>query len=232
MRYLGGKTKIAKKIAEPLLDFWNRSTYSGYAEPFVGSASVASALVDVIPSEKMILSDASLDLILLYQAIQQGWTPPTNVTEIEYKRLNATQPSALRGFVGYGCSFGGKFFGGYARGEGRNYAKESCNAINKTVDKLKKATFLYSDFLQLTFNGRYLIYCDPPYANTTRYGNVNTFDHLAFWDVMRNWRRSGHTVVISEYQAPSDFSCIWQYTRSTNIRTKTGNEPRGECLFI
>ncbi|MDD3417562.1 MAG: hypothetical protein PHY47_26820 [Lachnospiraceae bacterium] len=46
------------------------------------------------------------------------------------------------GFVGFLCSFGSKFFGGYARGknnsgDARNYAMESYNNLNKQSPNLR-----------------------------------------------------------------------------------------------
>ena len=40
-------------------------------------------------------------------------------------------------FVGFGCSFAGKWFGGYARSnDKRNYAKMAKNSLNKKIINL------------------------------------------------------------------------------------------------
>lgn len=53
-----------------------------------------------------------------------------------------------------------------------------------------------------------IIYCDPPYQNTTKYHTG--FDHNQFWDWCRLKKQDGHNIFISEYSAPDDFVCVWQ----------------------
>src|ERR1700750_2056717 len=108
---MGGKTRIAKDLARAMLA--STSERDVYVEPFVGAGSVAAEMVPFF--DGAILSDASPDLIAMWQALQNGWEPPENVTLEEYEAQRHAPVSALRGFVGYGCSFGGKWFGGYAR---------------------------------------------------------------------------------------------------------------------
>jgi DNA adenine methylase len=76
-----------------------------------------------------------------------------------------------------------------------------------------------------------LIYCDPPYKNTTQYGATGDFDADAFWSVVRRWSMN-NTVFISEYVAPDDFKCVWQHETRLEIRNKNNvREPRIEKLF-
>ena len=104
VRYLGGKTRLAKHIANAILtDTPNRKTY---LEPMIGGGSVFAAMAPHF--DFAVGADIHPDLILMYQALAQGWLPPTYVTEEEYQTLkHDPEPSALRGFVGFGCSFGG-----------------------------------------------------------------------------------------------------------------------------
>lgn len=110
MQYFGGKSRISKKIAEIVnkkrggLGFW---------DPFCGGLSVSLSL-----GGRGLITDVHLPLISLYKAVANGWVPPTSLSEDEYqgcKLLEDTDP--LKAFAGYACSFGGKWFGGYARGE-------------------------------------------------------------------------------------------------------------------
>ena len=67
---------------------------------------------------------------------------------------------------------------------------------------------------------RCIIYCDPPYEGTTSY-KTGAFDHEKFW----NWCRmmsQYNTVFVSEYNAPSDFTCIWEGEIKTNFASKRG----------
>lgn len=75
-----------------------------------------------------------------------------------------------------------------------------------------------------------LIYCDPPYANTSGYRSGD-FDSAAFWQRVRWLEGWGHTVIVSEYAAPDDFSCVWQQSVKANLRTRNGAESRTERLF-
>lgn len=233
MRYLGGKSRLAKHIGKVIVEYTDNS-HVAYREPFCGSASVVEWLAKNGYQLPMFLYDAAPDLIELYQDLQRGWTPPSDVSEEFYNFLKE-QPyhSALRGFVGYGCSWGGKFFGGYARGENRNYADESKRSLLKTISHLSAATFSLASYQDLDYRewDRSIIYCDPPYKGTTSYEAVQEFDSNEFWQIMREWSQL-HTVIISEYDAPDDFRCIWEKGHSTSIRPKDGNEVRQEKLFV
>jgi len=64
----------------------------------------------------------------MFKSLQNGWIPPTIVTEEDYTnaKKNQDEEPHVAGFVGFACSFAGKYWGGYARdskggGEG-NYA--------------------------------------------------------------------------------------------------------------
>lgn len=227
MRYLGGKSRLAKEIAGVLSGFLGSAGV--YVEPFVGSAAVAEKLAGLSPIP-MLLADSHPDLILLYRAMQNGYVPPDAVSEQEYEQAKQLQPCAYRGFVGFACSYGGKWFGGYARGEERNYALEGKRSLLRTVAALQGARFLCCDYRELVMPGRALIYADPPYANTTRYRG-GQFDSDALWDWARRQSASGHTVIVSEYAAPDDFDTLWEKPHTTSIRPRNGNEQRIERLF-
>ena len=68
-----------------------------------------------------------------------------------------------------------------------------------------------------------LIYCDPPYANTTTYSACDKFDSNLFWKVMRRWSKN-NKVIISEYSAPEDFQCVLEIPTKTIIRD-VNNKP-------
>jgi hypothetical protein len=57
----------------------------------------------------------------MWQALMRGETEPfADVTEAEYATLKTAAPSARRGFVGFGASFGGGWFNGYGRQPGQS----------------------------------------------------------------------------------------------------------------
>lgn len=76
-----------------------------------------------------------------------------------------------------------------------------------------------------------LVYCDPPYANTTKYTGTPDFDTDKFWNVMREWSKD-NDVYISEYEAPDDFISVLDIATKTNIRNKEDKVcSRNEKLF-
>lgn len=195
MRYLGGKSRLAKKLV-PLMQ---PGQYPAYYEPFVGSASVATE-VGRGTNIPLHLSDVHPDLILMWKALQDGWEPPCIITEEEYRAMKHEPPSAMRGFAGFGSSYSGKFFGGYARDSGgRCYASESRKSLLKKIKSLQNANFTLCSYKDLTLEAGSLVYCDPPYAKTTGY--THDFDSKSFWEWVFDHRESC-TIFVSEYTAP------------------------------
>ena len=233
MRYLGGKNRLAKQIAPIILEYAEECGSFIYYEPFLGSAAIAQKLVNLgFDPANMFLSDSSLDLISMYNCIKNGWVPPSIVSEAEYKEaMKSKAPTGQRGFIGYGCSWGGKFFGGYARGEDRNYAAESKRAVTKTVQTLSGAEFSHFNYQDLRPKEGSVIYCDPPYANTTKY--QGEFNHKEFWGIVRHWTEDLLCVVlVSEYSAPPDFIEIWSATHHLGVRRNSDSQQTIERLFI
>ena len=165
MRYFGGKSKIASNISNFINNILERGydtcsileenkksqdifqvlstreRESTYVEPFCGSCNVASK----IHIKKKILNDKNPYLIAMFKALQNGWIPPTEVSEEEYQlaKKNQDKEPHIAGFIGFACSFAGKFWGGYARdtkggGEG-NYALRGHNSILKKMKTLMDA---------------------------------------------------------------------------------------------
>lgn len=227
MRYLGGKSRTWKSICAFLESV--RKPNQTYLEPFVGGAWVLQGM-----SGKRIASDYNQSLITLYQSLQQGWNPPTEVSLELYKEIQSKKDplDPLTAFVGFGCSFGGKWFGGYAKDDSkRKYSQNAFNSLNKARSLIKGVEFSYKSYLDYS-PVDYLIYCDPPYQNTTGYGATGQFDTELFWETMQKWSKS-NTVVISEYNAPSDFACVLEMNTKTELRNKAGiREPRVERLFM
>ena len=107
MRYLGGKHRLAKHILPIILK--NRKEGQYYVEPFLGAANTFCKVQD-----PKIGSDNNKYLIAMWMALQEGWEPPSEVPEELYIYVNNNKEEnlPLTAFVGFGCSFSGKFFGG------------------------------------------------------------------------------------------------------------------------
>lgn len=223
MRYLGGKSKIAKRLAAVI------GGGDLLIEPFVGGGAMTAALA---PSFREVRAyDIHLDLILLWNALKSGWLPPHVVSEHEYAKLRDSEPSALRAFVGFaGASWGGKWFGGYARGGARNYADEAARSLARDIALMGNVSFAQADYRNLNPPPGAIVYADPPYAGTTGYGRA--FDNTEFWEVMTNWAQICH-VYVSEYKAPATWDCVWSLERTRDMKAHMTDAVKiRECLFF
>ena len=225
MQYMGSKNRIAKHILPIMLA--ERKPDQWWVEPFVGGAN----MIDKVEGNR-IGNDSHEFLIALLVALRDGYMPPTDISkELYYAVKSKPQeyPKELVGFVGFLCSFGGKWWGGYAfNKKGDNYAERGSSCLVKQAKNLDGVVFKSGSYLELEIPENSLIYCDPPYANTSKY--KDDFNHAVFWDWCRTKTKSGHTVFISEYSAPNDFVCVKEIQHKT-ILDKNSQYPRIEKLF-
>ena len=145
----------------------------------------------------------------------------------------------LTGFTSFAMSFGGKFFGGYRRDvAGTNGCVENMktqtrrskqSAIKQSI-MLQNVKLVQSSYNELDIPNNSIIYCDPPYANTTKY--KDDFDHDKFWQWCRDMSNLGHTVFVSEYIAPDDFESIWEKEIVSSLTKNTGSKKGVEKLFV
>jgi DNA adenine methylase len=227
MRYLGGKCRIAKEIAAVILA--REPSRGAFIDAFVGGAAISAVLAPHFLFA--MANDAHPDLIEMYRALQMGWVPPGEVSEQEYGALKHSPVSALRGFVGFGCSFAGKWFGGYARGSG-DYAAATKRAVLRDIAKMGGVVFTQGSYLELRPPPGSVVYCDPPYASTTGY-SVGAFDSALFWSTLRGWRTSGARVYVSEYSAPQDWTPVWVRERRQGLRSASRSEEvKTEMLYV
>lgn len=253
MQYMGGKSRIAQSIADiismtgggqheiPRRQIQNcaghrkRDLSEGgdcFVSLFCGSCAVESK---VHGFSRKILNDRHQYLIALLQGVQRGYELPESITPEQYRHIREHKDDdpTLAGFVGFGCSFGGKWFGGYARNAtGTNYAAQSKRSLLKDMATLQDATFVCADYRRVCIPPRAVIYADPPYNNTTGY-HGDRFDSAEFWIAMRLLADTGHTVFVSEQEAPPDIQCVWErkFTRTLD-RNKSNQFSVTEKLFF
>lgn len=226
MHYLGGKARIAK----PLSEYLNSRLVGDqpYWEPFCGACWVIQN-IDV--NRKRYASDIHEYLIALWKGLQSGWIPPDYISNEEYNYLkNCVTDKVLHGFAGFACSFGGKWWGGYARDpkSDRNYTKNAKNSLLKKIEFLRDVNFFCCEFKKPKPAG-FLIDCDPPYAGTTEYNNK--FDSHDFWEWVKKMS-TNNTVLVSEYKAPPDFEIVWSHKTRTDLGNKDNQKiERTEKLF-
>ncbi len=207
-------------LAERKPDQW-------WVEPFVGGANI----IDKVTGKRM-GNDSNEFLIALLAAARDGYVPPTDISKEMYYAIKSNPqdyPKELVGFVGFLCSFGGKWWDGYAFDKmGVNYAARGSRCLVKQAKNFDGIVFKCGSYLELEIPENSLIYCDPPYANTRQYRD--SFNHEQFWDWCRKQTKKGHTVFISEYSAPNDFECVIAIQHKT-ILNKKSPSPRTEKLF-
>lgn len=259
MQYQGGKSRIAKEIAEVIINEVSRRKnesgeeyirndnekserggrkYETFISLFCGACSVETKLVPYF--QKTICNDKHNYLIALYKALQNGYIPPDYITEEEYKRVKEninSEPPEYIGFVGFGSSFGGKWFGGYGKskkgnGEIRWHSEETKRALLRDIKILNDVEFTCKDYRDVEIPSGSVIYCDPPYANSTTYKGFEKFDINEFWNYMRVISKD-NLVFISEQTAPDDFECIWQKSVKRTLDSNKNNQIKAiEKLFI
>jgi DNA adenine methylase len=214
MKYVGSKARIAEHILPIILRGRKQNQY--YVEPFVGGANV----IDKVTGPR-IGSDTNRLLISMWKALQNGWVPPTNIDRATYERIRrntSDYPPELVCFVGHLCSYSGKWWGSYADDPvtNRNYAQEGYLHLMQQLPFIKDIDFRCCDYRQLAIPPRSIIYCDPPYQRT--YDYQRPFNHKRFWLWVRQQSILGHRVYVSEYEAPSDFVCVWQMELLVQVR--------------
>lgn len=195
-----------------------------WVEPFVGGANV----IDKVQGNR-IGNDNQEYVIALYKALQNGYVPPKEVTSdffFEVENNKDKYPKELVGYLGTQLTFGCEWWGSFRRDNTgkRNYGVEAYNNVMKQQPNLIGIEFVCGDYRDLEIPTNSLIYCDPPYRGVRKYvGNVK-FDSDVFWEVCRKWSKQGHIVFVSEYEAPSDFECVWskEISASANNSIKTG----------
>lgn len=227
IQYVGNKQKHAEELLNVIL----RDATPGqvYVEPFVGSAAV----ICQVPSHFIrIGADKNPYVIALHEAVRDGWIPPSEVSEAEYmaiKRSPSAFPKHLVGFVSIGCSFGGKMWGGYARGS-YNYAATASRGLLKGVAKLQGIEFRVASYVQLAVPDGSIVYCDPPYENTTEY-EYSIKDFATFWNWCDELIARQCKVFVSGYSKPLLWEVAWEKSVKTCIDAKK-QSARTEKLFV
>lgn len=214
MRYLGGKSKIASQIAAVISR--GRGWSNHLVEPFVGGCGATASLARYF--DTVSAHDVNPDVIILWQELMRGWEPPAEISEQEYNMLKLASPSAVRSFAGFGCSWGGKWFGGYARGGDRNYADETRRGLINYRARLKNVSFILSDYGACAVSDGDTVYADPPYRGTTGYSS-GVWDPARFYLTAERWATAGAKVFVSEYEVRRDnWVVAWEQTRTRDMR--------------
>ena len=231
MQYFGGKAKIAKELSVVL-----NSYLVGNSKPFIDAFCGSCNVISKIDDKRIrIANDKHKELIAMWQCVQEmGFDRlPTDISKevYYYIKTSADSPEWLKGFVGFGCSFAGKWWGGYGECKrGYNYAKGSANSLGRKMSGLKCVSFTCGDYFDIVIpDTPSVIYCDIPYKNTTGYSN-GTFNHEKFYQWAYLMKQLGHTLLVSEYEINVDETLkgnvVWLKESKKDIKDKDGKQQR------
>lgn len=230
MRYPGSKRRYRGVLVELIEKV--RDGRDIYLEPFLGGGESFEAVAPMFGTAMG--GELNEDLAMMWDAVSKGWLPPEHVSETEYAEIRKSEPSALRGFVGTGCSFGGKWFGGYARGgfsggKPRDHQAESFRAVKRAAPAFAGREVRNCDYREWAVGSGMVVYCDPPYAGTLKYRD--DFDHEVFWQTMNEWSDSGAVVVVSEQSAPEGWGPILSLSRLSSTALASQRTSTTEYVF-
>lgn len=234
MKYMGSKARIAKQILPIILK--DRKFGQWYVEPLAGGMNTIAHV-----HGKRLANDNHYYLIEMWKGLLRGESPK-KITRLQYTDIRDNKyeyPPSLVGWVGFNCSYKGKWFGGFAGetktklGTIRDYQGEAIRNVSRQADTMRGVSFMCCSYHHLELPTKSIVYCDPPYEGTTGYNYE--FDYKSHWEWVRKISKEGHQVFISEYNAPPDFRCIWQQEVKSSLSANGkvgGNKNSIERLFV
>lgn len=227
MRYFGGKARISKELVAFLQQ--QLQPNQAFVDLFCGACNIVSK----IKAPVRIANDIHPALIAMWKHVQKtgGSDLPTSLTREEYYAVKENGPLWLQGFVGFGCSFAGKWWGGYACDKtGCNYCARARRSTIKKANLVKDVRFMCDSYQNVLIPQEALVYCDIPYKGTTSYGGIPEFDHEAFY----TWARKHENVYVSEYakNVPEGATIVWRKKSRQGILDGSGKRrPTEEVLW-
>lgn len=250
---MGSKARLAKHILKFIQEALLNKPNSVYVEPFMGGCNILSQ----VDHPLKIGMDNNSYLVRLWQSLRDGeFIPPMKLTEEEYYdmkddflRNGGKYSKPMLAYAMFCCSYGSKPWGGYARlneRRGEDHIKEAWRNITRQVmnfRNLHETIFEECDYrdtegiVGVDFGSDHekgmVIYCDPPYKATQGY--MSEFDHTAFWKWVKEMTLKGNTVLVSEYEAPNDFTCIWSKVKKDGLALYADGDRQSdkvERLFV
>lgn len=237
MKYMGSKNRIAKEILPIILK--DRKEYQPYIELFCGGLGTMDK-VDGI----RIASDKNKYLIAMWKGLQENKERPYTIDRELYVRArteynnktNIDFDDFLIGWVGWMGSYNGRFYDGGYSGHSvgktkRDYISEQIRNTEKQINKITDIDFRTGDYKDIIIPENSILYLDIPYKDTKQYSTSKGFDHDEFFEWCRKQKKLGHTIFVSEYNAPKDFKCVWEKKITNSMNTKNTYKPT-EKLFI
>lgn len=221
MHYLGSKARHASDIIA--ITCATRRPDQFYVEPFVGGGN----MINKVPQGAgRIANDKNYGMVaLLDQLGNHGWVPPETMTQAQWGKIMKQkcealdQPGrALFAFAATGPTFGSMWCGQWAKDyegmEGTRY-RQARDAALRDAPGLAGIKFYDGEFDAFEIPPGSLVYCDPPYSNTTEYSGAvrriaaDDTKSTNQWKPSKFWRWcddlidiKGCSVYVSEYTGP------------------------------
>lgn len=226
---MGGKSRIVKGIKESILKDVPNDNNGKFYDVFCGGLSVSIAFSEIF---EVYSYDINEDVIFLWNYVKNNEIE--NCPVVSREQYNEFMKNNTRSFEAcfsyFYYSFMSLYKGSYIEYKDKNgYSKPtgSFNTIKKNQQFIKIIKDInVKNYKTLDFsNGKNIIYCDPPYENTRRYGK-NIFNNSEFWEIVKKWRDQGNYVYVSEKTCPlENVEIIFSKEIQNNIsRTKTQQE--------
>lgn len=239
MKYIGSKQRLSKQLVPIIQSYITDKTVS-YIEPFVGGANV----IDKVKHDNKIgfdYDELPIDIFNNYKDKNIGEQLPERLEKEHYydvrdneDKYDSTYRAGVLLFGSYNARVYGGCWGGYSETKSgfRNYFQEARRNLEKQLPNLANITFEVNDFfewapIQALSTEHSVIYCDPPYSKGIGY--KDEFDHERFWDLIRDLSVN-HTVLVSEYSAPQDFTVLWEQDIKSHMNNR-GKIKTTEKLF-
>lgn len=220
MKYQGNKQRFVGDILPIMLK--EMENCNAFVDIFCGSCSV----IQKVPNKYVrIANDKNKYLIAMWKDLIDGKNFPTMITKKLYDEIRGCvhwdsdkYSEGLIGWCGFMASFNGRFVdGGYSghnvkgsNGKTRDYIRENIQNTLPQIEELKGVKFYSGDYQDVKLPEKSLIYCDPPYKGTKQYYTSKDFDYERFYKWLRDKKEEGHTIFVSEYDMPGDFTVVWE----------------------
>jgi len=250
IRYQGGKQRFAKAIYETITEYEYMNTGKNKLNlysPFFGMGSVELEFSrrdnDERCVRKIFANDINEDVILMWEALQDGWLPKKTCSATFYNNLKEEEPSAERVFYlsayAFGGVFGSSFRGKYQSPEqNKREGLSAYNNVKEVVPYLDCFKFRNGSYVKRKPKKGEMVYADPPYYSSLNYGvnkYLTDFDYDEFWETMREWSKTNLVFVSEEMgkHIPKDFVSIWSLKTTRTVGSlKGGKGKKKESLFI
>ena len=238
MVYMGSKDRTAKYLIPIMNKIIKDNNIDYFFDMCVGGGNLSANKKHHLDVKNIIGVDNNKYLIALLKKVQEKDFEFIWVSKEEYHKVKSNKNNYedwYVGYVGFLCSFAGKFFNGYTginRNSKRTTSKKGYNNLINQKIRLNKLNLFHKDIFNIDYNKlpkNSLLYFDPPYENTTKYHSK--FDNRKFWELVNKLSKD-FIVLVSEFNAPNDYISIWSKEKVSRINSQNVYKKDMEHLFV